>query len=144
MAGHTQCKAEHRLAPYEPRRTRSSSTESVAWQTPFGSQICSMLAYPFRRIGAIEFMDSASASRYRLRVRQELDSVHHVNWVENLGNQLQVANGLPDGDSQLLGIDHACEIAPVPEPFGRQFQEVIVLGKHGSPHLRGAVENLIV
>jgi len=43
--------------------------------------------------------------------RNAFQAILHVFWIKYLGEQLNVSDGLPDGDTHLTGVYHAGELA---------------------------------
>lgn len=61
------------------------------------------------RIGDLRLMRQVGRfSRWQcLRVRQKLDAVSHVGRVEHGGQQFEIADGLPNGDAELMSVSRA-------------------------------------
>ena len=68
----------------------------------------------------IRFAKRARRECRRLHIRQELDAISHFVRFEHRGDQLQVANGLTNGDSQLVGVDNTGKVPTVFKPSVRQ------------------------
>jgi hypothetical protein len=73
------------------------------------------------------FRRTQALSSSRSRVREILDPVLHIDRVEDIGNQLQIANGLANGNTELVSVDDAGESRACLQTPMRDFQQILVL-----------------
>jgi hypothetical protein len=65
----------------------------------------------------------------RSRVGEILDPVLHIIRVENSGNQLQIADGLADGNTELVSVHHPSESRGCLQTPMRDCQQILVLAE---------------
>lgn len=71
---------------------------------------------------------------------QILDAIREVFQRSGLGENLQIVNGPPDGDPELVRIDYAAELLPIPLTLRRFRQQIVVLAEEHAAKLGGSVQ----
>jgi hypothetical protein len=69
-----------------------------------------------------------------------LHAISHVDWLINLGHQFEVTDALANGDTELMGVDHAGKSPAASLPLPGDGEQILVSRDQNSTKYRGAFQ----